>query len=116
MMPIQVLNGTKGLKMTRRHVVEDRSTPVSAVTAADSLTVVPGRSGAPLRFAVGLRNPEGREVFRKQFADQSDADAFAAATAELCPDYKVAWVDRLGGLAWERVGSCLTITASPVSA
>jgi hypothetical protein len=117
MMQAEVLNGTKGLKMTQRHVVDARNTLTSDVTTdrADSLAVLPRFSAAPLRFAVSLTNPQGREVFRKQFAAQPDADAFAAATAELCPDYKVAWVDRMEGLAWERVGSWVSVTASPTS-
>ncbi|MEA2508169.1 MAG: hypothetical protein QOG21_251 [Actinomycetota bacterium] len=116
-MQAEVLNGTKGLKMTQRHVVEVRQTLTSDVTTgqADSLSGLPQLSASPLRFAVSLTNPQGTEVFRKQFATQPDADAFAAATAELCPDYKVAWVDRMEGLAWERVGSWVSVTASPAS-
>jgi hypothetical protein len=103
--------------MTQRHVVEDRNTSVPAVArpTPESLQLVAPIGGAALRFAVSLRSPQGRELFRKQFAAQSDADAFAAATAELCPDYKVAWVDRMEGLAWERVGSSVFVTASPRS-
>ena len=67
----------------------------------------------PLRFAVSLTDPQGREVFRKQFAAQEEADEFAAATAELCPDYKVSFVDRVNGIAWERHGPSVSITASP---
>ena len=67
----------------------------------------------PLRFAVSLTDPQGREVFRKQFVSQVEADEFAGATAELCPDYKVSSVDRVEGIAWERVGQSISVTASP---
>lgn len=102
--------------MTQRHVTEVRSTP-SPVEPARQAAAPPlpqhQPTLAPLRFAVSLTTPQGREVFRKQFAAQSDADSFAAATAELCPEYKVAWVDRIDGFAWERCGNSVSVTASP---
>jgi hypothetical protein len=115
MMQAEVLIGTKGLKMTQRHAVEVRNTPIAPVPGAEmgTLPVVSRLSATPLRFAVSLTNPQGQEVFRKQFASQADAEAFAAATSELCPDYKVACVDRIKGHAWERVGTSVSITASP---
>jgi hypothetical protein len=69
-----------------------------------------------LRFAVSLTDPQGRGVFRKQFSSQAEADEFAGATAELCPDYKVSFVDRIEGIASERYGAAVTITASPTLA
>jgi hypothetical protein len=115
MMQAEVLNGTKGLKMTQRHALDVRSTPAPVVPSAqsDNLAVLSPLGTTPLRFAVSLTNPQGREVLRKQFASRADADTFAAATSELCPDYKVASVDRIKGYAWERVGSSVSITASP---
>jgi hypothetical protein len=67
----------------------------------------------PLRFAVSLTDPQGRELFRKQFSTAVEADAFAKASAELCPDYKVSSVDRIEGVAYELSHDSLTITASP---
>ena len=67
----------------------------------------------PLRFAVSLTDPQGRELFRKQFATAIEADTFAKATANLCPDYKVSSVDRIEGVAYELSHDSLTITASP---
>jgi hypothetical protein len=66
----------------------------------------------PLRYAVSLTDPQGKEIFRKQFASCGEADSFARATAELCPEYKVSSVDRIDGFAYEVMGQSLTITAS----
>jgi hypothetical protein len=89
----------------------DAATPTTA--AGSGSQPAGGAYHQPLRFAVSLTDPQGREVFRKQFVSQVDADEFAGATAELCPDYKVSWVDRIEGIAWERVGQSISVTASP---
>jgi hypothetical protein len=102
--------------MTSRHLIQVRSeaTPVATAANASTEAVRPqGSKVKALRFAVSLTSPQGREVFRKQFGDPAEADGFARATAELCPDYKVSSVDRLEGFAYELKGQALTITASP---
>ncbi len=111
-------NPTKGFTMARQHLTEIQpaALPVAPARQADVSTMRPQLSPAkPLRFAVSLTNPEGMELFRKQFASSLEADSFAMASAELCPEYKVSSVDRIGGLAYELAGHTLTITASPKS-
>jgi hypothetical protein len=85
--------------------------PVRTLDSAG--TVLPRLQKArPLRYAVSLTDPQGKEIFRKQFASCGEADGFARATAELCPEYKVSSVDRIDGFAYEVMGQSLTITAS----
>jgi hypothetical protein len=50
----------------------------------DAAAVSPRRQRVkPLRYAVSLTDPAGKELFRKQFASSGEADGFARATAEL---------------------------------
>ena len=85
-------------------------------TIVDSVGIVATVSAPPqvrpLRFAVSLTNPQGKELFRKQFRSSEEADKFAMATSALCPEYKVSSVDRIGGLAYEVKGHSITIIAS----
>ena len=108
-------NRHKGAHMTHPNPTQVRNTEPSAApdpTPTGDLAA-PRSAVQPLRFAVSLTDPQGREVFRKQFASQDQADEFATATAELCPEYKVSFVDRIDGIAWERHGASVSITASP---
>ena len=86
----------------------------SADAPNDDISISPAQS-QPRRFAVSLTDPLGKMLFRKQFGSSGEADAFAMATAELCPEYKVSTVDRIAGLAYEVVQHSLTITASTAS-
>jgi hypothetical protein len=102
--------------MTPRHLIQVRNevAPIDTAGETASEAVRPQRATLKaLRFAVSLTDPEGKEVFRKQFVTPGEADGFARATADLCPDYKVSSVDRLEGFAYELKGHKLTITASP---
>jgi hypothetical protein len=102
----------KGVHMAHQHLIQARqSTNANALTV--DVSVLRERTASkPLRFAVSLTDPQGRMLFRKQFASSIEADGFAMATAELCPEYKVSSVDRVGGIAYEVMGHSLTITAS----
>jgi hypothetical protein len=98
--------------MAHQHMTEVRESV--ALQVADDISISAERSG-PLRFAVSLTDPQGKMLFRKQFGSSGEADAYAMATAELCPEYKVSTVDRVAGLAYEVVQHSLTITASATS-
>jgi hypothetical protein len=102
--------------MAHLHRTEAQHTAAQIAPAGriDVAAALPQRRNVEaLRFAVSLTNPQGVELFRKQFASSLEADSFAMASAELCPEYKVSSVDRIGGLAYELMGHELTITASP---
>jgi CO/xanthine dehydrogenase Mo-binding subunit len=99
--------------MTARHLIQVRSEAAPVATAVSEVVRPQQPQVKALRFAVSLTSPQGTEVFRKQFGSPAEADGFARATAELCPDYKVSSVDRLEGFAYELKGQELTITASP---
>jgi hypothetical protein len=97
--------------MAHQRMIEARQ---SADADICDISISPDPS-RPLRFAVSLTDPRGKMLFRKQFRSSDEADAYAMATAELCPEYKVSTVDRVAGLAYEVVNHSLTITASAKS-
>jgi hypothetical protein len=102
--------------MANQNLTETRPSDSVALPAhgQDAGTAVSPRAQRvkPLRYAVSLTDPAGKELFRKQFASSGEADGFAQATAELCPNYKVSSVDRIDGFAYELKGQTVTITAS----
>jgi hypothetical protein len=102
--------------MTHQHPTElQHRQPVAAsATEVNAAPLPPQRANLhPLRFAVSLTTPQGRELLRKQFASSAEADGFAMASAELCPEYKVSSVDRIAGFAYEVMDHALKITALP---
>jgi hypothetical protein len=104
--------------MAHQHPTELEHKPLLAPSAAEvDFAPIPSQRSKlkPLRFAVSVTSPQGTELFRKQFASSAEADRFAMASAELCPEYKVSSVDRIAGFAYEVMEHALKITASPNS-